>query len=149
MLKIYLDNCCYGRPFDPPSNPTIVFESSAKMLIQTLVVNREVFLISSFVVYEEVSAILSDEKRNLIIDFLENTAVYIANDKVGEVLALADEIMKTGVKYMDASHVACAVIAGCDYFISTDKRLLKHKSDKINIINPIDFIRMWEERNDA
>jgi len=57
--------------------------------------------------------------------------------------------MNTGVKYMDASHVACSIIASCDYFITTDKRLLKHKSDKIEIINPIDFIRIWEDEGNV
>ena len=28
-MKIYLDNCCYNRPFDTPSNNTIIFESNA------------------------------------------------------------------------------------------------------------------------
>ena len=99
MLKIYLDNCCYGRPFDPPANPTIVFESSAKIIIQTLIVNREVNLVSSFVVYEELLAMPSEEKRNLIKEFLDNTRIYIAKDKFTEVLTLATEIMNTGVKY--------------------------------------------------
>ena len=149
MLKIYLDNCCYNRPFDPPANPTIVFESSAKILIQTLIVNQEVELVNSFVVYEEISAITNEEKRDLITNFLDNASIYIAKDKLDEVLALATEIMKTGVKYMDASHTACAIIAGCDYLITTDKRLLKYKSDKINVINPIDFIRIWEDMDNA
>ena len=149
MLKIYLDVCCYGRPFDPPSNPTIVFESSAKILIQTLIVNEKVDLVNSFIVYEEVSAITNQEKRDLIMAFLDNAKIYVAKDKLNEVSPLASEIMETGVKYMDASHTACAIIAGCDYLITTDKRLLKYKSDQIKIINPIDFIRMWEDRNDA
>jgi len=149
MLKIYLDNCCYNRPFDPPSNPTIIFESSAKMLIQTLIINHEVELVNSFVVYEEVSAITNDEKLNLIISFLDNATIYVAKDKLNEILALAAEIMESGVKYMDASHTACAIIAGCHYLITTDKRLLKYKSDKINIINPVEFIRIWEDKDDA
>ena len=149
MLKIYLDNCCYGRPFDPPANPTIVFESSAKIIIQTLIVNCEVNLVSSFVVYEELLAMPSEEKRNLINEFLDNAKIYIAKDKLADVLALATKIMNTGVKYMDASHVACSIIAGCDYFITTDKRLLKYKSDKIEIINPVDFIRIWEDEGNV
>ena len=149
MLKIYLDNCCYGRPFDPPSNPTIVFESSAKMLIQTLVVNSEVYLVSSFVIYEEATVIPNEANRNLIINFLENTKIYIAKDRFDEVAGLAAGIMQTGLRYMDAAHTACAIIAGCDYLVTTDKRLLKYKSDKINIINPIDFIRMWEDKDNA
>jgi predicted nucleic acid-binding protein len=145
MLKIYLDNCCYCRPFDPPSNPAIIFEASAKMLIQTLIVNREVHLISSFVVYEELSAIRNNEKRNLIAAFLSNTKIYVAKDNYDKVLELATEIIKTGVKYMDAAHIACAVIANCDYFITTDKRLLKYKSGRIKIVNPVEFIRIWED----
>ena len=149
MLKIYLDNCCYGRPFDPPSNPTIVFESAAKILIQTLILNGKVELVNSFVIYEETSAVPNEENRKLIIDFLDNASTYVAKDKLDEVLALATEIMETGVKYMDAAHTACAIIASCDYLITTDKRLLKYKSDKINIINPVDFIRMWEDNDNV
>ena len=142
---IYLDNCCYGRPFDPPATPTIVFESSAKILIQTLIVNRKVTLVSSFVVYEETSAIINKEIRKLIISFLDNAEIYVAKDRLDEVLEIASEIMKTGMKYMDAAHVACALTAGCDYFITTDKWLRKFRSDKITVINPVDFIRAWED----
>ena len=145
MLKIYLDNCCYGRPFDPPSNPTIVFESAAKILIQTLILNKKITLVNSFVIYEEISAVPNEENRKLITDFLDNATVYIAKDKLNEVLALAADIMEKGVRYMDAAHTACAIIADSDYLITTDKRLLKYKSNKINIINPVDFIRMWED----
>jgi predicted nucleic acid-binding protein len=118
-------------------------------LIQTLVVNRKVNLASSFVIYEEVSAISNVENKKLIIDFLDNATIYIAKDKVEKVLKLAAEIMKTGVKYMDASHTACAIIAGCDYLITTDKRLLKYRSNKTNVVNPVDFIRIWEDEYDV
>ena len=146
MLKIYLDNCCYSRPFDPPANPTIIFETSAKILIQILITNRKVILVNSFVVYEESSAIANKENRKLIINFLNKAEIYIAKDKLDETFKIANEIIKTGVKYMDASHISCAIIADCDYFITTDKRLLKYKTDKIKIINPVDFIRIWEEK---
>jgi len=145
MLRIYLDNCCYNRPFDPPSNPTIVFETTAKMLIQGLIVNNKVNLVNSFVVYEELSAIRGKEKHDLILKFLENAKIYLAKDKYNEVLQLSEQIMKTGIKYMDAAHVACSIIAECDYLITVDKRLLKYKSDKIIVITPIEFIRVWEE----
>jgi predicted nucleic acid-binding protein len=44
-------------------------------------------------------------------------------------------------------YVACAIIAKCDYFITTDKRLLKYHNDKIKLINPIDFEYMWKNEN--
>jgi len=148
-MRIYLDNCCYNRPFDLPSNPVIVFESSAKMLIQSLIVNNKVNLVNSYVVYEEISVISNAEKRSLILKFLDNASIYVAKDKQNDILRLSEKIMQTGIKYMDAAHVACSIIAGCDYFITVDKRLLKYKSDRISLINPVDFIRIWEEADDA
>ena len=145
MLRIYLDNCCCSRPFDPPANPTIVFESAAKILIQTLVLNKKVTLVNSFVIYEEIAAMTNKENRKLITKFLDNANVYIAKDTLEDVLTLATEVMNTGVKYMDAAHVACAILAGCDYFVTTDKRLLKYKSEKLDVVNPVDFIRIWED----
>ena len=55
--------------------------------------------------------------------------------------------MKQGIKYKDACHVASAVCAGCDYFLTTDKRLLKYKTDQIKMRNPVDFVREMEENN--
>ena len=59
--------------------------------------------------------------------------------------AKAAEIMQTGVKFKDACHVASAVYAKCEYFISTDKRLLKYKSEEIKMVSPIEFIIEMEE----
>lgn len=42
---------------------------------------------------------------------------------------------------MDTLQVASAIIGKADYFLTTDKRLLKYQTDKIRIINPIDFVR--------
>ncbi len=36
-MKIYLDNCCYNRPYDDQSHLTISIEAQAKMQIQSLV----------------------------------------------------------------------------------------------------------------
>lgn len=47
--------------------------------------------------------------------------------------------MLHGVKFVDACHVACAIFAECDYFVSTDYRLLKYKTEEIKLLNPIRF----------
>ena len=44
----------------------------------------------------------------------------------------------------DAYHVACALMAKCDYFVTTDDRLLKYQSEKINLVTPGEFIRRME-----
>jgi hypothetical protein len=37
LLKIYLDNCCFNRPFDDQNQVKIRLESTAKLYIQKLV----------------------------------------------------------------------------------------------------------------
>ena len=55
-----------------------------------------------------------------------------------------NQLWEQVIKQKDAIHVASAIIAGCDCFLTTDIRLLKYKTDKIVIENPIDFIQRME-----
>ena len=57
----------------------------------------------------------------------------------------ANRIRKTGVKNVDSLHLACAINAKCDYFLSVDNRILKYPTDAISLCNPIDFLKVWEE----
>ena len=55
------------------------------------------------------------------------------------------EIKSVGLHDKDSLHISCAIYANCDYFITTDDNIIKYKDDKINIIDPIDFIKLWED----
>lgn len=61
---------------------------------------------------------------------------------MGDISAIESE----GVKPLDASHVAAAIYSGCDYFITTDDRMLRYRSDKIRIVDPVQFIKETEAR---
>jgi predicted nucleic acid-binding protein len=76
----------------------------------------------------------------VIRDFLKHASEYV--DKSEEVVNIAREISEKGMKTKDASHLACAIYVKCDYFLTTDDRLLKYKDGRIRIINPVDFIMM-------
>ena len=39
-VKIYLDNCCYNRPYDDQNQLKIELETKAKLYIQDLIVNN-------------------------------------------------------------------------------------------------------------
>ena len=84
-------------------------------------------------------------RRQAITEYIRNsTSVYIGHDRMEEVLKEAKLIMETGIKKKDAIHVACAITAGCDCFLTTDIRLLKYKTDKIIVETPVDFIQRLE-----
>ena len=140
-MKIYLDNCCLNRPFDDQSQIQIEFETKAKIYIQNLIRAGELKMVSSFMLRFENSVNPFAIRRNIISDFLDNySSQFIGSDKLPEFINKINEIKNTGIKQKDATHIACAIFAGCSYFITTDKRLLKLKTDDIKIINPVNFI---------
>ena len=74
-----------------------------------------------------------------------HTTAYVGLERKVEIEAMAAKIMSTGVKFKDACHVASAIYAGCEYFISTDRRLLKYQTEQIKMVTPIEFITETED----
>jgi len=136
--KIYLDNCCYNRPYDDQTQLRIELETKAKLHIQHQIVEKEFKLVSSIILEFENDHNPYHIRKTVIRDFLQHATEYV--DESEEVLTLAREISKKGIKPKDATHLSCAIHAKCAYFITTDDKLLKYKDDRITIINPIDFI---------
>ena len=51
--------------------------------------------------------------------------------------------MECGLKQKDASHIACAIYAKADYFLTTDKKILNKPVSDIQLINPVEFVRRY------
>lgn len=144
-IRIYLDNCCYNRPYDDQTQMRIHLETEAKLYIQKMIVDGEVNLVTSYVLEYENSRNRVLRKRQAIADFIsENEAYYVGAERRDTIEREAKLIMKTGVKEKDALHVACSIYAGCDYFITTDDRILKYQPYEVTIVTPGEFIRRME-----
>ena len=52
-MRVYLDNCCYNRPYDDQSQLRISLETQAKLQIQSMICNRDIELASSYVLLYE------------------------------------------------------------------------------------------------
>jgi predicted nucleic acid-binding protein len=125
-------------------------ETNAKLYIQTLVKRKAIQLAGSFVLMEEVYENSNVENKNYIMNFLqENMTSFVGADLIDKLEPVISAIKDTGIKDKDAIHLSCALQAECNYFITTDKRLLKYKNDKMCVINPTDFIRIWEVGKDV
>ena len=85
-------------------------------------------------------------KNKITIEkFFRNATTFVDIDEADMIEGKANEIMKCGVKANDALHLACAIAAGCDYFITTDDGILKKCNiGEINVCSPIEFITIWE-----
>lgn len=144
-MRIYLDNCCYNRPYDDQSQLKINLEAQAKLDIQQQIRDGKLDLVTSYILEAENAANPFAMKRTDIQVFLDRyTSVYVSDTMDQEIRKQAAEIMKSGVKLMDACHVACAMSAGCAFFCSTDKRLLKYQPDGMRMVNPVTFIMEQE-----
>jgi hypothetical protein len=143
MLKIYLDNCCYNRPFDDQSQMKIRLETEAKLYVQACIRDGIYSLCWSFALDYENSMNPFEEKRNAIIPWKK-----ISDDVCPPSEAVRSRgktIMGLGVRELDALHIACAIERNCDCFITTDKGILNKSIEGIQIINPIDFVREMED----
>ena len=145
-LKVYLDNCCYNRPYDDQAQLRIELETKAKLHIQQQVAENEISLVSSVIIEYENNDNPYELRKHVINDFLQHATNYV--DKSDDVVAIANEISNNGLKAKDASHLACAIHAECDYFLTTDDKLLKYKDERIQTINPVDFIMLEGEESD-
>lgn len=140
-IRIYLDNCCYNRPYDDQSQLMVSIETQCKLWIQKMIREGSYELVSSYMLrYECINSPFIDRKR-AIIQFIDKYADYIVDvDRKNLIEERAQDIMSTGIKFKDACHVASVIFAGCDYFISTDKRLLRYKSEEIKLVSPVEFL---------
>lgn len=143
-VKIYLDTCCYNRPYDDQTQLRINLESQAKLFIQKQIIDGKLDLIYSFISVYENSENPFPIRKNTIFSFFSNAAIYVSYENISVIKQRAMEIIKTGVKSKDALHISCAIEGKADYFITTDIRLLKFSSEEIKMINPIDFITLLE-----
>jgi len=43
-MKLYLDNCCFNRPFDDQTQLKIQLETQAKLAVQNMIYNGELVI---------------------------------------------------------------------------------------------------------
>ena len=111
-MRIYLDNCCYNRPYDDQSQMRIHQEAEAKLYIQDMVSCGQLELVTSFMLDYENEKNRNVLNRNRIGQFMrENESYYVGNESYQIIEGGAMTIMKTGIKQKDAFHIASAIYA--------------------------------------
>lgn len=140
--RIYLDNCCFNRPYDDQSYLIIQLESEAKLFVQKEILQGKFELVWSYILDYENSVNPYENRRRAIAKWKNIAKIDI--DVSVNIVELGKKFMSKGIKKKDALHVACAVEGKCDYFLSTDKKLLNARFEEIETISPLDFIKMLE-----
>ena len=138
VMRVYLDNCCFNRPFDDQSSLTIRLETEAKLHIQEMVRVGQIALGWSYILNYENAANPYEERRREIQKWNGLSDVFTC--ETPEILADMNMGVAAGLKPLDALHVACEV------FLTVDKGILKKANiiGNIQITNPINFMVKWE-----
>jgi len=144
-MRIYLDNCCFNRPFDDQSQLKIRLESEAKLFIQAKISTNQIQLAWSYILDYENECNPFEERRDSIKKWKKYAVIDI--EETAGIIDKANAIMNFGVKSKDSLHVSCAVSSKCDYFLTTDDRLINSlkRFQEIAVVNPLSFISIMEE----
>jgi predicted nucleic acid-binding protein len=139
-MRVYLDNCCFNRPFDDQSQARVRLEAEAKLEIQQRVKDRGIELAWSYVLDFENQANPIEERRNVVARWKMEAAVDV--EETAAIVQRAHEIASRGLRAKDAMHIACAMAAGCDFFLTTDNIVVKRMRGfaGIAVMDPTQFI---------
>ncbi len=141
-MRLYLDNCCFNRPFDDQTQIKISLEAQAKLAVQDMILNKKHSLVWSYMLEYENMQNPFDMRRESIIKWKDLAEMNITENE--HIICMAEELSTIGLKAKDAIHIACAAYAKSDYFLTTDIGILKKTINCIKVINPVDFIRETE-----
>lgn len=146
MIRVYLDTCVWGRPFDDQSDKKILEETAAYFEIAWKIDSGEIEVVSSEVLFVELEDVSDEnlrEKIKLLVSKATSNVVRL-DDKIREA---AIEIEKKCKCFgIDALHIAAAISGHANFFVTTDYELLKKKACvkqkfNIDVINPVNFVR--------
>ena len=139
-MRIYLDNCCFNRPFDDQIEARVRLETEAKLQIQEQVRTKQLELAWSYILDYENSQNPFSERKIAIKDWRDHAVVEI--EVSPDLIKKARVLCQNNIKAKDALHVACAIKAKCRYFITTDDVLIRRLAglSEIRVVNPTSFI---------
>ncbi|GHV73263.1 hypothetical protein AGMMS49940_05650 [Spirochaetia bacterium] len=125
-MRIYLDNCCFNRPFDDQNQLKIKLETEAKLFIQHEILVGNYELVWSYILEFENNQNPYDDKRSAVAGWKD----------IAKTHDFAERLKWNKIRTKDALHIACAAYAKSDYFITVDKQRYKLK-----------FIKFWRNYN--
>lgn len=143
-MIIYLDNCCYNRPFDDQTQERIHLESEA---ILTILQRRQVGvfkIVGSNILELEMERMHDVTKKQKVKELYKVADLHI--NYTENIKKRSKEIMKLSkIRTFDSLHIAAAEEAKADVMLTTDdklERMAERLELKVRVMNPLKFA--WE-----
>ena len=143
-MRIYLDCCCYNRPFDGISSNNVADEVNAILSIINNAKSKGDAILDSTILRSEINAIKNTMKKGRVQLLLSQTVTdYISYSPSIKELAEKFRNHSATIHYKDSLHLASASIGNADIFITTDYRLIRScKKLKLTfeVMNPLEYV---------
>ena len=133
-MRVYFDACCFSRLHDDQSQPRVRDEASCIDRLFEMVVLREIELISSEMLEDEVRRNPSVEQRKTAQSLLSFATVKILLS--ASLMRRAETLKVAGYGAFDAYHIAAAEAANADILMTTDDRMLSKAARGIRMSRP-------------
>lgn len=143
-MRLYLDCCCYNRPFDGSTQARLQQEADA---VKKILNGWHCILGSDFLDME--ISMISDIKKLSKVRKLYEPDEHI--DISQSILDRAKELQAISTLHdMDSSHIAAAEAGHADAFLTVDDRLIRSCKglDTIRIVNPVEFLKEVENNDE-
>ena len=141
-MKVYLDCCCLQRPFDDKSYPRIAVEAEAVLVILSLCESDDLNLISSDALLFEIGRIPDQDRKEASLAILKIAKETLELSQ--EIEILANKLEVSGLKPLDALHLAFASASKVGYFCTCDDKFLKKAKgfDGLNtkVVSPTELV---------
>jgi len=138
--RIYLDCCCFNRPFDDQSDARVRLESEAVLTIIDKCEMGTWRFLKSDVLFDEISAITAPLRKHRILTLYAVAAEDVPlNDAI---VSRAKELTAYNIKPYDALHLASAEYARADVFLTVDKKLV-NQSQRAGLTVKVYNVAAW------
>ena len=123
QMTIYLDNCCYNRPFDDQTQERIHLESEAILSILKMGQMKRAVIVGSEILELEMNRMIDENKRQKVMDLYKVAGMNILyTDKKCAV----DIMSVSNISTFDSLHIAAAEEANADVLLTTDDKFGKN-----------------------
>ena len=141
-MRIYLDMCSIQRPLDTRTQIRIAVEAEAILGVLALGEAGQAELVTSETHVFEAERNPHPIRKRYAFGVLARAKVFVHT--ANEIEARARALHATGIKPLDALHLASAVEAKADYFCTCDDRFLKRAKAvdtlQTQVVSPLELI---------
>ena len=140
-MRIYMDSCCYNRPFDDQCQDRIRIESEVILTILSKCEEQLWTLLGSDILLHELSNIPNIERKRKT--FIVCGLIKEFCDSNNFIRLRAKDFEAAGIKPLDSLHLASAEYMNADVLLTVDDNFIRasYKAGaKIKAENPVNWL---------